>query len=97
MKRNYGRKIWNKAGVERLGAFPSSPSRAIQRTLTTVQKQETYESPKDYHRLARITSDPDSESVLHESCVDWFDEYIEAHGLDVVLNHTSNQVGGFRE
>lgn len=96
MKRKYGRKVWNKAGVERLVPSTKPFHELFNEPLTTVQKQETYESPKDYHRLARIASAPDSESVLHESCVDWFDEYIEAHGLDVVLNHTSNQVSGFR-
>lgn len=96
MNRKHGRKIWNKAGVERLVPSTKPFSELFNEPLIAVSKQETYESPKDHYRLSRISASPNDESVLHESCVEWFDEYCEVMGLDIVLNHTSNQVGSYR-
>lgn len=96
MKRKYGRKVWNKAGLERLVPSTKPFAELFNEPLIAVSKQETYESPKDHYRLSRISAFPNDESVLQESCVEWFDEYCEAMGLDIVLNHTSNQVGGYR-
>lgn len=95
-KRNYGRPIYNLKGVDALLPIKRPFADLFNEPLITVPKQETYESPKDHYRLSRISAFPNDESILQESCVDWFDEYKKAMGLDIVLNHTSNQIGSYR-
>jgi hypothetical protein len=96
MKGKYGRKIYNIKGVNALRPNKRPFEDLFNKPLIEMPKPTTYESPKDEYRLARIASFPKDEAVLHESCVDWFYEYTEAMGLDTILNHTANQVGGYR-
>jgi hypothetical protein len=98
MKQKYGRKVWNKAGVERLVPSTKSFSELFNELLPmpemTDEQKDHFEREDEITRGMRAVSG--GEDKLQKVCREWLESYLEKNGIDCVFNHTANQSSGYR-
>lgn len=98
MKRNYGQKVWNKAGLEHLVPSTKPFAELLNEPLPMVDM--TQEQKDHFEREDEVTREMRSKSgkedKLQKVCREWLDEYLEKQDIDLIYDHTANQVGGYR-
>ena len=98
MKQKYGRKVWNKAGLERLvpstKPFAELFNEPLPMSEITDEQKDHLEREDEITRGMRAVSG--KEDKLQKVCVEWLEQYLEKNELDTRFEHIANQPGGYQ-